>query len=237
MNAHHRFYVAGMYCNACIVLTESELGDVPGVTSVRASLRDNSVDVVGDFGNRSLQEIALQLAPALAPHGYTRSIERPMHQVAWREFVWGAPVAVALVAGFLALQKAGVLNWVTLEEVGYGTAFIVGLVASVSTCMAVVGAIVLSLSATYAKEGNPVRPQVLFHVGRLVSFFLLGGVVGAIGAVFRFGPTGMLVLGIAIGIMLVVLGINLLDVAPWTRRLRLTRYPPPLARACTGYKV
>ena len=76
--------------------------------------------------------------------------------------------------------------------------------------MAVVGALVLSLSATYAKEGNPIRPQVLFHAGRLVSFFLLGGLVGAVGAVFRFGAT------------LVMLGLNLLDIAPWTRRLRLT---------------
>ena len=58
------------------------------------------------------------------------------------------------------------------EQMGYGLVFGLGLVASVSTCMAVVGGLVLSMSANFAKEGDKFRPQVLFHLGRLVSFFI-----------------------------------------------------------------
>ena len=96
------------------------------------------------------------------------------------------------------------------------------MIASVSTCMAVVGGLVLSMSANYAKEGDKVRPQVLFHIGRLVSFFILGGVIGALGTVFKIGITGSLILSLVVAIVLLILGINLLDVFPWAKKLQPT---------------
>ncbi len=88
--------------------------------------------------------------------------------------------------------------------------------------MAVVGGLVLSMSANFAKEGDKVRPQVLFHVGRLAAFFILGGVIGAIGASFQLGITGTFILGIIVGVIMLMLGINLLDIFPWAKKLQPT---------------
>jgi sulfite exporter TauE/SafE len=112
--------------------------------------------------------------------------------------------------------------FVNCSEVGLGTALLLGLVASVSTCMAVVGGLVLSMSASFAKEGDRVRPQVLFHLGRLVAFFVLGGVIGALGGVVQLGATGTFVVSVLVALVLLVLGINLLDVFPWAKRFQLT---------------
>ena len=128
------------------------------------------------------------------------------------------PLTASLV--FVLLQKFGIVNLVSAGDVTYGTAFIVGIVASLSTCMAVVGGLVLSMSATFAREGDKVRPQILFHIGRIVSFFILGGVIGAVGSAFQLGATGTFVLGMIIGLVMLVLGINLLDVAHWTKRFQ-----------------
>ena len=106
----------------------------------------------------------------------------------WPDFNVAIPIAAACIAFFILLQKLGIVNLVTASHVTYGTAFVLGLIASVSTCMAVVGGLVLSMSANYAKEGDQFRPQILFHAGRLISFFVLGGVIGALGAVS--GPAG-----------------------------------------------
>jgi sulfite exporter TauE/SafE len=86
--------------------------------------------------------------------------------------------------------------------------------------MAVVGGLLLSMSATFAREGDRVRPQVLFHAGRVVSFFVLGGIIGAIGTAFQLGSIGTLVLGLIIGLVMLVLGINLLNVFHWSKRLQ-----------------
>jgi sulfite exporter TauE/SafE len=76
------------------------------------------------------------------------------------------------------------------------------------------------MSATFAKEGGRVKPQVLFHLGRLASFFILGGVIGAIGSAFQLNGIGSFVIGLIIGLVMLVLGINLLDVFHFTKRFQ-----------------
>lgn len=222
MSQTYTFHVNGMHCNSCVILTESELKDVKGIMNAKTSLKDNSVEVTGEFGEKSQEQVMGELSEVLKPHGYSLSLEKATKTVKWSDFTIAIPIALLFVVAFILLQKLGIVNLVNTSNVGYGTAFIVGLIASVSTCMAVVGGLVLSMSANFAKEGDKVRPQVMFHVGRLVSFFLLGGVIGMLGSVFQFGATGMLVLGLLVAIILLILGLNLLDVFPWAKRLQLT---------------
>jgi len=141
------------------------------------------------------------------------------NSVKWKDFVFAIPVALIIIVLFILLQKSGVINLLNSSRVSYGTAFIVGLIASVSSCMAVVGGLVLSMSANFSKAGDRIRPSVLFHLGRLISFFLLGGVVGIIGANFQLGGAGTFILGLIVAVVLILLGLNLLDIFPWVRKL------------------
>jgi sulfite exporter TauE/SafE len=88
--------------------------------------------------------------------------------------------------------------------------------------MAVVGSLVLSVSANYAKEGDKVRPQVLFHVSRLVAFFILGGAIGVLGSAFQLGTAGTFLMSFIVALVMLVLGVNLLDVFPWAKKLQPT---------------
>ena len=83
-----------------------------------------------------------------------------------------------------------------------------------------VGGLLLSISANYAKRGEKIKPQALFHIGRLVSFFLFGGIIGLIGSAFTLSVTATFVLSILVGLVMFILGLNLLDVFPWAKRLQ-----------------
>ena len=216
----HTFHVSGMHCHACILLTESELQDVEYVTRATSSLHTRTVEVQGDFGDRSLEEVARELSQVLEKHGYALSVNKPADTVNWSDFTIAVPVAIAFTVFFVLLQKLGIVNLVNTSTVSYGTAFLIGIIASLSTCMAIVGGIVLSMSATFAREGDRVRPQILFHAGRIASFFILGGVIGTIGSAFTLGAMGTFVLGLLVGIVMLILGINLLDVFPSFKRLQ-----------------
>ncbi len=218
----HTFHVNGMHCNACVVLTESELNEVSEVSHVKASLKHLNVEVTGDFGDKKPEHIARDLSVVLESHGYTLSLEKQKHSAKWSDFRISLPVAGAFIALFIILQKLGIVNLITASDVSYSTAFIIGLIASVSTCMAVVGGLVLSMSANFALTGDKVRPQILFHIGRLISFFILGGAIGALGSAFQLGTTGTIVLSFIVAIVLLILGINLLDVFPWAKKLQPT---------------
>ena len=216
----HTFHIHGMHCNACILMTESELKDLPNVTSAKSSLKNHSVEIVGDFGNKTPEQIVEELTIPLKSHGYTVSIEKQQHVAKWSDFKVALPIAVGFAVLFIILQKLGIVNLVNSENITYGTVFMIGIIASLSTCMAVVGGLVLSMSATFAKEGERVRPQLLFHIGRIVSFFILGGVIGMIGSAFTLNTSATFILSLIIGIVMLILGINLLGVFPWAKKLQ-----------------
>lgn len=214
-------YVHGMHCKACVVLTESELQDHPRVAAAVSNLEKRTVEVSGDFEGMSEAAIAEELSKVLLPHGYSLSTEPEEKKTNWKEFYTAIPVALGFIFLFFLLQKAGIVNLISASKVTYGTAFVVGIVASLSTCMAVVGGLLLSLSATYVKDGNKVKPQLLFHLGRLVSFFFLGGLIGLVGSAFQLNGTSTLVLGILVGLVMLILGLNLLDISHITKKLQV----------------
>ncbi len=221
MNSY-TLHVSGMHCASCPMLVEGELSDLPNVTHVKASLKHNHVEVTGEFGEKSIEEIAQELTAVTKPHGYSLSPEKQKHEAKWHDFKIAIPIALGFIAFFILLQKMGLVNLITTSDVSYGTAFLIGMIASVSTCMAVVGGLVLSMSANYAKEGDKVRPQMLFHVGRLVSFFVLGGAIGALGSAFQLSILGTAIVSGLVALVLLVLGLNLLDVFPSLKKLQPT---------------
>ena len=148
------FHVHGMHCNACVLMTESELGDLPNITHVKSSLKNHSVEVTGEFGDKTPEQIAQELTIPLKSHGYTVSVEKQQHNAKWGDFKIAVPIALGFAVLFVVLQKMGIVNLVSAGNVTYGTAFVIGIIASLSTCMAVVGGLVLSMSATFAKEGD-----------------------------------------------------------------------------------
>jgi sulfite exporter TauE/SafE/copper chaperone CopZ len=224
MNKTYTFHVSGMHCNACVLMTESELGDLPHVTKVTSSLKNNSVEVTGDFGNKTPEQIANSLSAVLKKHGYSLSTEKQKKVKNWSDFKMAIPIAVAFAILFVLLQKTGLVNLVGAGNVTYGTAFVVGIIASLSTCMAVVGGLVLSMSATFANQENSKRDkvtiQLMLHGGRIISFFVLGGVIGAIGSAFTLSTLATFILDLSIAIVMIILGINLLDVFPWAKKLQ-----------------
>ncbi|KKU49853.1 MAG: hypothetical protein A3F53_00690 [Candidatus Zambryskibacteria bacterium RIFCSPHIGHO2_12_FULL_48_10] len=229
----HQFHVVGMHCKSCVVLTETELGTHPEVRSVRANLTNCTIEVTGDFGNREREHLVSELSALIEKHGYSLALEKSHNESKWDGFKIALPAAFGILFLFFLLQKLGVVNLVNADSLGYGTAFLIGIVASLSTCMAVVGGLLLSMSASYAKEGHRMRPQIMFHMGRIISFFVLGGVIGAAGSAFSLSGTATLVLALIVGAVMLVMGLNLLDVFPWAKRL-MPGMPKFLSRSALG---
>ena len=217
----HNFHVNGMHCKSCVLVTEHTLDEIPNLSDVKVNGHKQTVSFRGDFGEKTEEEVASELTKILSKKGYTLSVEKKNLNKNWEEFWIAGPLAVLFVLFFVLLQKMGLVNLMNTNEMNIFTPLLIGIVASVSSCMAVVGGLVLSMSATFAKEGEKVRPQVLFHVGRIVSFFLLGGMIGAIGSAFQLNAFGTFSLSFLVGIVMLIMGINLLDVFHGVKRFQL----------------
>lgn len=221
MSTTHTFHVQGMHCNSCPLYIEETFTELSHVDTASASLEVRQVTVTGTFTG-SPEEVATELTGYIRAQGYALSVEKKDEQANWHDLVRALPIAAFFIAGFLLLQKAGITNLISTGTVGYGTAFAIGLVASISTCLAVVGGLVLSLGASSAKEGGTWRTQTLFHVGRIGGFFILGGLIGAVGSTFQLSLNASMILSGLVALVMLILGLNLLDVFHGTKRFQPT---------------
>src|ERR1035437_6953149 len=94
------------------------------------------------------------------------------------------------------------------------TSFIIGIVASLSSCLAIVGGLVLSLSAKVVQDesGGAKNPLILFHTGRLFGFAIFGGILGLIGEAIGINFMFSAILGLIASVVMILLGINLLGI-------------------------
>jgi len=215
----YTFHVSGTHCASCKILIEDILKEQEVVRTAEVNLKNQTVSVES-YRDITEEELAGALTEKIKPHGYALSVEkvvRPLSDERQKDdAIWTAlPVGLAFLALFFILQKSGVLNLGIGGSVTPTTSFIIGLIASVSSCLAVVGGLVLSLSAKVSQDGDNAIDKknfTLFHFGRILSFALLGGVLGAVGNAIGINFTFTAVLGIMASAIMLMLGLNLVGV-------------------------
>jgi sulfite exporter TauE/SafE len=119
---------------------------------------------------------------------------------------------------------------------GYGLVFVIGLVASVSSCIAVTGGLLVAVAAKYNEvttELTPVqrlKPHVYFNVGRIISYTLLGGLIGAAGSALILSPQVNGALTLVASAVMILLGLQMLKVLPG-----LTRFLPTMPKRLSHF--
>lgn len=207
------FHVSGTHCASCKILIEDILNEQIGIQNTHVDLKKEIVSVETELDN-SKHELANMLTEKIKHNGYTLSAEKIVQENKNGGVIWQAiPIGLAFLVLFFILQKSGILNLGIGSTATPAAGFIIGLIASVSSCLAVVGGLVLSLSATVSQDNiSDKKNFVLFHIGRLVSFAILGGVLGLIGNTIGVSFTFTAILGITASVVMILLGLNLTGV-------------------------
>jgi sulfite exporter TauE/SafE/copper chaperone CopZ len=235
--------VAGMTCRSCEVRIERQVGRLPGVTRVSASSTRGRVEI-----ESSAPVPQAAIAGAINKAGYE------IGTTPWLErdpSVWiTAAGGVALIAAIAVIaQVTGIAELANQTgDLAQGgllggllVALLLGLAAGVSTCMALVGGLVLALSASYqarrTRAGLPeqgiaaqMRPALMFMGGRIAGYAAFGALLGAIGASLTMPPAMTAALMIAAAVVMTLVGARLTGLSPrvatWSPTL-----PPSLARS------
>ena len=210
---NYKFYVTGTHCASCKILIEDILNEQSFVVKSNVNLKNETVEVEMNT-EQNIDEIATILTDKIKSNGYSLSVEKKLNKNKEDDVIWKAiPIGLVFLVLFFILQKSGILNLGIGGKTTPMTSFIVGLIASVSSCLAIVGGLVLSLSVKISEDNiSDTRTFILFHTGRLVSFALLGGVLGLIGNAIGISFTFSAILGIVASIVMLLLGLNLVGV-------------------------
>ena len=145
---------------------------------------------------------------------------------------------VIIIAAFILLEQLGILNMLVPgkladTEMGYGMLFVTGLVTSVH-CITMCGGINLSqciagVDVEENKKGGfyTVRSAFLYNLGRVISYTLIGAALGLAGMLIsggsQFGVSTFIqgIIKMIAGILMVIMGINMLGIFPGLRRFHL----------------
>ena len=245
-------YAEGMHCASCEILIEKTLLKKDGVESVDASLKDAEVRVVLQENthlnlealNQEFEPLGYRLnkhrigrtpAPLLAisPAG-----KLEINPEKLKRLLKNILLAGLLLTAFYLVEKAQLGRFISAEPgAALGAFFLLGLVAGLSSCAALVGGLLLSLTKHWHEQRidakntfQRAQPHLMFHFGRLAAFFVLGGVLGLIGSAITFNNTVLYALVVLIvSVVMFVLALQMLNV-PWARHFSF-RMPKSITKA------
>lgn len=222
--------VSGMHCKSCEMILEDELSKVPGVEKSKADHKKSVVEISYDSKEPNRSEIE----DVIRKTGYSLGKETgggfmSKNPGDYRDL----GIAFLILIGiYLIARSFGFSNLNFAASVGnsksLGVVFLVGLTAGVSTCMALVGGLVLGISARHAEKHpeatgiQKFRPHLYFNLGRVLGFAILGGFLGMLGSVLEFSSMTLGAITVAVGIVLFILGLQLIEIFPWMNRFKLT---------------
>jgi sulfite exporter TauE/SafE/copper chaperone CopZ len=224
--------VAGMTCRSCEVRIAKHVGRLPGVEKVTASATAGRVSVQT---SRPVSRAAIEAAINTAGYELGTTPWLASDPKVWLTALGGIAL-VAVIAAVARLSGITELASATgdLGSGGLLVAGLLGLAAGVSTCAALVGGLVLALSASYqsrrAAAGEPdagfvaqMRPALVFVGGRIAGYGLLGALLGAIGAGVTMPPQVTAILMVVVAVVMTLLGTRLTGLSP-----RLAGWSPTL---------
>jgi sulfite exporter TauE/SafE len=189
-----------------------------GVTNVKVSLADARITIDAE-SNQAIPSLH-KLNQLFNKDGYSFTLQ-PEKQAAKLTAGQVALVLVifAIIVGLFTYFTGS--DMLASLNVNSGSSlpafFLFGIAAGLSSCAALVGGMLLSVQeawvgSTDGNDKNAVMPFVLFNGSRLAAFALLGGLLGALGGLFRISFTASALLTIAIALVMLIIGMQMIGV-------------------------
>jgi sulfite exporter TauE/SafE/copper chaperone CopZ/plastocyanin len=214
------YYVSGMHCASCEILIEKKLLQIENIKSVEALVNNGTVRIVYEGRRPEIKK----LNQIFKKEGYL-FFEEPIKKEGGNHLLTIIGSALLVMVLFFLLKNSRFADLVNVSSnSSLPTFFFLGLIAGVSSCAALVGGLLLSMakqwSEIYSKSSSTLvklQPYLLFNFGRLLSYGIFGGVIGAIGAKIQLslGFTAFLIT--LVSFLMIFLGLQMLGVKYFSR--------------------
>ena len=193
-----RLKVYGMTCTSCEKTIERTLKKLVGVFNAKANYGGQFVEIEYDSELCSLKDIKDSIHSA----GYSTENSS--------KFGFAGIVLIGLAIILIGNSTGGFDMNNMLKGATYFVLFVVGVLTSIH-CVGMCGGIMLSqsLSNENTSKLQAIKPVMLYNVGRVVSYTVLGGIVGALGSILSLSIKTQAALQIFAGLFMIVMGFNM----------------------------
>lgn len=222
---HQSFILKGMSCSGCESIIEKTLTGLPGIKKVRASFAKNILTITYDPNLINMKEIK----STLKKNGYILETKKGISKKAANQtekhfsILQFSGIVIFLIALYLVISRTVGFQFIpqVTSSMGYGLLFVVGLLTSLH-CIAMCGGINMSQcinSQSGSGVKKKIKPSLLYNMGRLTSYTLIGGIIGAIGSVVSFSGWARGIVAIISGLFMVLFGLSMTGLFPGINRI------------------
>lgn len=225
--------IEGMTCTSCEMRIENKLKKLEGIVEVKAIYSSSNVYVTYDADRIKLHAITeeiekLDYKVKNKPGNQAAAAKEDNRKSSGDKMSINQLLGVGIIifAIYLIIKNTIGFNFIPQvnQNMGYGILFVVGLITSLH-CIAMCGGINLSQCVSYKHaEGDKskaakLKPSLMYNSGRVVSYTVIGGIVGTLGSAVSFSGTAKGIVAIISGVFMVIMGLNMLNIFPWLRKL------------------
>lgn len=244
------FTIGGMTCVNCENKIEQQLKQREGVKDATVSYNKGTAVITFDreeINEEQIIQVIEQLDYEVIRAKFQKRQKNEKEEFNKKD-TWNRVIGVGvlLLAISVLMKQLGLSRIFNAfpqvqENMGYGMLFVIGLVTSVH-CIGMCGGIHLSQCLSYQKNSDGERngekgkkkwatvyPSFLYNLGRVLSYTIVGGIVGGFGSVISFSGKGKGAVQLIAGVFMVIMGINMLNIFPWLRKFN-PRMPKVFAR-------
>ncbi len=211
--------VKGMHCNSCKLLLEKSLSNIEKIKSVEANFTKWTIQIWyeqdPDFDDikNIVQECWYEVTDEKVKRSWlSKNIKD--YKILLMSLLWFTFL-------YVVLKQAGIFSFnFNNSTPSLWLVLLIWLTAGFSTCMAIVGWLVLAISAKENKQNEQLTfskkiiPHLRFNTWRIVWFGILWGILGIFGSVISVSPFIMSMMTLIIGIVMLLLGVNLTNISP-----------------------
>lgn len=215
-------HISGMTCGSCELLLEKKIKAVPGVIDVHVNHRKGTAVITAHAGTVPSAD---RIETIIRKAGYEiRDVgsEKKENESSSRKWTEIGASLVIIFAAYMLLRTFDLVSLAPSVSgaLSVGSIFVIGLVAGTSSCLAVTGGLLLALAAKHneiryaATPWEKFKPLLHFNVGRLVSYAVLGGLVGLLGQSITLSSRMSGYMSIAVALLMLWLALTILRVIP-----------------------
>jgi len=225
-------HIDGMACISCEMRIENALKKLDGVLDVNAVFSNSNVYITYDENLVGLEQIIqtienLDYVVRNKPEAVEAS-KSNIKKAAEDKMSINQLLGLGIILFALYFIVKNTVGFYFIPEInqsmGYGVLFFVGLLTSLH-CIAMCGGINISQCVSFKMDNDnsgkfsKLKPSLLYNSGRVISYTIIGGIVGALGSVISFSGAAKGIVAIVAGVFMVIMGLNMLNIFPWLRKL------------------
>ncbi|MFH0740117.1 MAG: sulfite exporter TauE/SafE family protein [bacterium] len=204
-----KYFVKGTHCASCEILIEKKLLEQGNIKAVEVS--NQKGEVLVEYGGERPSANYLNKLFEKDGYSFSEKLSEEKSQSSSYNIIMAVITGALVIFGFLFLNKLGFSKWANVSQTSSLPAFLLlGLLASLSTCAALVGGLVLSMSKQWS--GVSSTPHLMFNAGRLVSYALFGGILGAIGSKLQLSANFGAILVLMVSVLMFFLALQMIGV-------------------------